>query len=157
MKQSKYEKRKEISICPNCNSMTHTINDKCGKCGAMKQPKDTNSPVSIHSEKDVYKSKEMEEFDEKHYNTFLCVEYAEQCKRFLQDNFVPKSEIIIDEAEEKATDNFYRDYIPKSEVEECIKDLQTEITDPDSMHTNDKLGKIDILDYFLHKLNQLKG
>ena len=29
-------KKKEISLCKNCNCMTHTINKKCGKCGKVK-------------------------------------------------------------------------------------------------------------------------
>lgn len=27
----------DISLCKNCWCMTHTINDKCGKCGARKE------------------------------------------------------------------------------------------------------------------------
>lgn len=28
----------DISPCPSCNCMTHTVDSKCGKCGAVKQP-----------------------------------------------------------------------------------------------------------------------
>lgn len=28
---------KQISLCTNCYCMTHTINGKCGKCGARKE------------------------------------------------------------------------------------------------------------------------
>ena len=31
---------KNISLCPNCHSMTKTINNKCGKCGSTKMTKD---------------------------------------------------------------------------------------------------------------------
>lgn len=39
-----FEKMKDdkqpISLCSNCNCMTKTIENKCGKCGGEKQPKD---------------------------------------------------------------------------------------------------------------------
>jgi len=31
------EKNLEISLCPHCYSMTHTINGKCGKCQKEKK------------------------------------------------------------------------------------------------------------------------
>lgn len=34
---SKKRQKMIISLCKNCYCMTHTINGKCGKCGARKE------------------------------------------------------------------------------------------------------------------------
>jgi len=77
-----------------------------------------------------------------------------ELKQFITDNFVPKSEIIIDEAEEKATDNFYRDYIPKSEVEKIIEWFNFE---KKSRNGDFRQQTLDFLQEIKAKLNQLKG
>mgnify|MGYP000930669016 CR=1 FL=1 len=34
--KERIEDSEQISLCTNCYCMTHTINDRCGKCGARK-------------------------------------------------------------------------------------------------------------------------
>lgn len=39
----------DISLCPSCSCMTHTVNGKCGKCGDAKKPSITPTAEQVRA------------------------------------------------------------------------------------------------------------